>query len=485
MSSLAPQHRLAHSTRFAKAVAVVAACFAASFAPVRGDEVSYALPGTDVVLTVEGSVQFHPGRILSITHGRFGSVRFSREEVADVRKRPGRESIPKKIREAAAARDIKASLLAAREALKAGAPDLFRQALASLNEFAAEDPAVARLTRFVVAYDVAPTAWDQEAFERETFGVGQAPERFSAGRSLLYLVDPAADRNAKELAQHRLSLMEKVSQTFFFLLVFDGVDVELPARPLIGVWCSDAADFQTLRESRGPKLVEATGFFSPDPGVSVFFDQSTGPRFAPYLALAAAMQQERRQAKALRHPNFDEIARRADATQLVARTAKERADIETVVHESVHQLVAISGLLPSGSHPPRSLHEGLATYFEGYGGDGWPGPGSLPRERHARLVKLLDQTDSCSIADVLDGSPPRGDAKLEALDAYAYAWGATHFLAETRPAELYRFCRSVAEESREGKLPPERLRQLLVDATATDLASLDAEWRTYVRSLDP
>jgi hypothetical protein len=245
------------------------------------------------------------------------------------------------------------------------------------------------------------------------------------------------------------------------------------------------ADFESLRESYGPKLVEATGFFSADQGVSFFFDQSTGKRFAPYLALAAALQQERKQAKALKLPNFDEIARRADATQLVARAAKERADIETVAHESVHQLVVLSGLLPADSRPSRSLHEGLATYFEGYGGDGWPGPGTVLKERHARLLQLQGESDAYSLADVFADETRTDEAKLKTLDAYAYAWGATHFLAETRPAEFYRFCRSIADESREGKLSPERLRQLLADAMATDLETLDAQWRAYIRSLAP
>jgi hypothetical protein len=450
-----------------------------------GDEVTYALPGTDVVLSIEGSVHVRSGRTVSITHGRFGSVRFARDEVTYVRTASDPEAIPKAIRDAAAAKDAQALLAAARLALKAGRPDWFRQALASLNEFAAGDATVARATRFAAAYGEEPPSWDRTAFEKSTFGAGPLPDSFVGKRCLLYLIDPAPNPESKELAQHRLALMERVSETFFFLLVLDDVEVTLPSRPLIGVWCADAADFRSLRESYGPKLAEATGFFSADSGASFFFDQSTGTRFSPYFSLAAALQQERKQAKAEKWPNFDEIARRADATQLVARAAKERADIETVVHESVHQLVVLSGLLPTDPGLPRSLHEGLATYFEGYGGEGWPGPGTLLKERHARLLKLQGEPNAYSIADVFDDGARMGGAKLEALDAYAYAWGATHFLAETRPAAFYRFCRSVAQESRGGKLPSERLRQLLADATATDLQDLDAAWRAYIRALAP
>lgn len=446
---------------------------------------TYALPDTDVVLSIEGSVHTRPGRMISVTHGRFGSVRFSRDEVTYVRTKSDHEAIPKQIRDAAAAQDARALLAASRLALKAGRPDLFREALTSLNEFAANDATVVRATGFVAAYDIPPPLWDQAAFEKETFGDGPPPTSFLGKRCLLYLVDQAPNPESKELAQRRLALMERVSETFFFLLVLDGVEVAIPSRPLIGVWCADAADFQSLRESYGPKIAEATGFFSADSGVSFFFDQSTGKRFAPYFSLAAALQQQRKQAKAQRWPNFEEVARRADATQLVAHAAKERADIETVVHESVHQLVALSGLLPATSHPPRSLHEGLATYFEGYGGDGWPGPGTLLKERHARLLKLQGESDAYSIAEVFDDRSRTGEAKLEALDAYAYAWGATHFLMETRPADFFRFCRTVAAESQEGKVPPERLRQALADATGTDLEALDAEWRAYVRSLVP
>lgn len=452
---------------------------------IRGDEITYALPDTDVVLSFEGTVHVLPGRLVQVTHGRFGSVRFAQGEITYVRTKSDHEAVPRTMRDAAAAKDAPALLAAARLALKAGRPDWFRQALASLNEFAPDDPVVSRLTKFVAAYDAPLPAWDQATFARETFGPDPPPESLAGARCLLYVVDPNPNFESNKLAKYRLALMERVSETFFFLLALDGVDVTLPSRPLVGVWCAEATDYQALRETHGPTISEATGFFSADPGVSVFFDQSTGRRFAAYFSLAAALQKERTEAKALKLPNFEEIARRADATQLVARAAKERADIETVVHESVHQLVALSGLLPASSHPPRSLHEGLATYFEGYGGDGWGGPGSLLRERHARLLKLLSEPNSCSIADVLDDGPRPGGAKMDPLDAYAYAWGATFFLAETRPAELFRFCRSVADESQAGKLPPERLRQLLTDATGTSLETLDAEWRAYIREIGP
>jgi hypothetical protein len=98
---------------------------------------------------------------------------------------------------------------------------------------------------------------------------------------------------------------------------------------------------------------------------------------------------------------------------------------------------------------------------------------------------LLERPDSYSLADVLDDGSMIGGTKLEPRDAYAYAWGATHFLAETRPAEFFRFCRSVGEESKAAALPPGRLRQLATDSLGADAAALDAEWRTYMRALAP
>ncbi|HEV7279092.1 MAG TPA: DUF1570 domain-containing protein [Pirellulaceae bacterium] len=469
----------------ASAAVCIVACIACATVvhESRGDEVTYRLPDSDVVVSIPGTIRLRRGMI-AVTNGRHGGAYFSRDEVDYVRTRSDRDKIPKLIRDAAAEKDAEALLAAGGLALKAGRPDWFRQALAALNQFAPQHTEVARLTQFVAAYDAAPV-WDPAELEKATFGANPPNASLDGRRVRLYVVDASPDDASKKLAEDRIALMERVSETYFFVLALDGVELSLPDRPLVGVWCAKVVDYDKLRASHGPKFAEATGFYAADPGVSVFFDQSTGPRFASIFSLAATLQRDWKQAKAQNHPNIDEIARRAAATQLVARVAKERADVETVAHESVHQLLALSGLLPADSHPPRSLHEGIATYFEGYDGADWAGPGALLKERHARLIELMAQPDCYSLADVLDDGMLVAGAKPGTLDAYAYAWGATYFLAQTRPAEFFRYCRSVGKESQRGAIPPGRLRQMLADATGADLASLDAEWRSRMRDLAP
>lgn len=448
----------------------------------RADEVTYAVPMTAIELTFEGTVQVLPGPIVAVKHGRFGSVNFLPGEVAYVRKPSVRAELETKLRTAKALKNPNSLIAAGRDALKAGRPELFRESLAALVEIAPGDPTATRMTAFLEAYDTAP-AWDADAFARATLGPDGTPAAIARKRCVLYVIDSAPNVESRKLAQRRLLTMERVSETFFFLLALDEADVKLPSRPLVGIWCAQASDFEKLRERLGPSVAETTGFFAPDPGLSVFYDQSTSSRFAPLLALADALRQERDEARRKNSPHLQDIVRRSEAVGLVAKAAQERSDVETVAHESVHQLLALSGIFPTGADPPRSLHEGLATYFEGSGADGWAGPGVLLKERHARLVDLLKSPDACSLVEIVSQSPGPDRPKLDLLDSYAYCWGAAHFLAEHHPAAFYSFCREVGEESEGAKLPPQRIADLLTAAIGKDAAALDVEWRAHVAAL--
>lgn len=121
--------------------------------------------------------------------------------------------------------------------------------------------------------------------------------------------------------------------------------------------------------------------------------------------------------------------------ELLQSMRKNLRQVETIVHEAVHQLTFNSGLLRRYAQNPVWLSEGLAVYFEYASGRGnvlWSGPGGVSRI-HLPGFKRAQQGETlrlplptlCATDDAF-----YGDAD-QFSDSYAVGWALTYYLVRT------------------------------------------------------
>lgn len=117
--------------------------------------------------------------------------------------------------------------------------------------------------------------------------------------------------------------------------------------------------------------------------------------------------------------------------------------VATLVHEATHQMAFNCGLHRRLAPVPLWVSEGVAIYFEtpDLASDrGWRGIGGVNAPRRDRF--LAGQRGGW-LARLVRGDEPFRDAH-EALDAYAGAWAATAFLAQTRKAAFVEYLRMLS-----------------------------------------
>ena len=116
----------------------------------------------------------------------------------------------------------------------------------------------------------------------------------------------------------------------------------------------------------------------------------------------------------------------------VIRELKKRPrQVETIVHEAVHQLSYNAGLQIRYAANPTWLSEGLAVYFETASGRGsliWSRPGE-PNRTHLPGFKnaMTDQNLRLPLTELLSSDTAFSSSE-RAADAYAEGWALTMFL---------------------------------------------------------
>jgi hypothetical protein len=161
--------------------------------------------------------------------------------------------------------------------------------------------------------------------------------------------------------------------------------------------------------------------------------------------------------------------------------------IETIVHESIHQLAFNTGLHVRYADNPLWLLEGLATYFEGASGRGsllWGPPGQVSRIHHARLATTLGDNDALGLSlSVLLQSNEAFQSSDQLADAYAESWLLTHYLVK-RNSKAFRDI-SLALQTHEPLTAissDARLTQV-TEASGMPVAELEAELTRYAQRL--
>ncbi len=296
--------------------------------------------------------------------------------------------------------------------------------------------------------------------------------------------DHELDRKKRTRASKRLELMELLYASYFFKFALEGNLLPTPNEHLMVVLFGDQQDYDHYVHRLDPKLKQAAGFWSSKNNVAVYFDQGTTRHHLAVRQAADQLQGIKNGLVRARVRGSRDIVQFANALDKIVEISREQSDVSVVTHEATHQLAGNTGLLPRGELSLLWAHEGLATYFETPDGAGWGGIGAVNEERlnwYKALQQLPDESKlEFVISDKIFDYAKSSEATVA---AYGQAWALTHFLMETRFADLMRYYEAVSKlEVSERGIPRQKLVHVFVDIFG-DLDPLEDEWRAYMRGL--
>ena len=157
------------------------------------------------------------------------------------------------------------------------------------------------------------------------------------------------------------------------------------------------------------------------------------------------------------------------------------ANIETVMHETAHQLSFNSGLLNREGDVPLWVAEGLACYCEATNNGGWQGIGHMNGSRAAMLAAVLKQKGALLPLQQLIESDDwlRKTSNVnQAVLGYAQVWALFSLLMEERPKDVKKYLALIYTR----RAPEQRLADF-TEVFGTDLAKLEKQYQAYLREV--
>jgi len=445
----------------------------------KADFVLYRLPGTKMVVILEGKTKVLANRILEYTHPAFGSIALSLDDASIVKAPTRQEEFKRLLNKANKTKAIEDYLEAASQALKRGLLKEFYDCCSLAYKI---DPANATVKRLIEARKrIKQPLGDSSEVEKNLRDATNLPKLNVAVSSHYVLLHDTTEAkvNRKTRAQTRLELLELVYESYFMKFALDGIVLNPPKEHMMVLLFAEENTFHRYATLLSPELKMAAGFWSPKDNISVFYDQGTTKSMKLLTALAQDLQKSKLKLRG--SVVSQEIAHLANTFELLSKVAREESDIEVVSHEATHQLAGNSGLLSRGKIGARWAHEGLASYFETPAGAGWGGIGAVNDSRLSdyRIVSK-DPTRNRIELLISDELFYRARDQGEAVEAYGQAWGLTFFLMETR------FDRLVAYYERcsrfENELSPEKRVSVFIEVFG-DLRSIEREYHLFMTTL--
>jgi hypothetical protein len=322
--------------------------------------------------------------------------------------------------------------------------------------------------------------------------------RFEVARGrhvLLFHQHPARE------ALERVELVERVVTTFCLVMAAEGLELPVPRDRLVSVWFGRQADYLAFLHDEGADAFRTTtGYFHPTRNVVIAYDSRSSelqrtarealavrrreldlaraqlpPRGRIRFGLAGVVPRTLDRASAL--AELDRLGREVDRQQLLLDLDRRTIDLGTAAHETVHQLVACSGLAPRHSDFPLWLHEGFAAQFEVIRGGRWAGIG---RAHETRLPEWRRIATAPRLAQLLrDEGFGRGYQPA----AYAQAWALVYFLRKEHAAQFPTFLDLLRAPGSDVRPHPERIMSAFQAAFGHDLNALESEWHRFMNAL--
>ncbi len=171
-------------------------------------------------------------------------------------------------------------------------------------------------------------------------------------------------------------------------------------------------------------------------------------------------------------------------SELLRELRKNMRQVETIVHEAVHQLTYNTGLMVRYADTPLWLSEGLAVYFEPASGRSstiWNRPGEVSS---IHFPTLRDRIQNGSGFGLPFKSLLENDSAFltsETLaDAYGQAWALTYFLVRTNRKGLDQLLIQVGGQAPMKRLSPEERLNNFVQSTNSTLESSETDLLRFV-----
>ena len=454
--------------------------------PAQAELVFCMIPGTRLVVSMQGTTKVHAGGTVTFRHSRFGNLIFS---VTDLRifDVPTNDVLfRRKFLAASQEKDPAAFIKAAKFALKHGLLTEFHEAVDMALEIDPNNRA-GRRVRYAQKQMSKPLG-DSEYEEARLYAIVERQDmKVKKSEHFILLYDtPEEPPKGRKLSQaeERLELLETVYEVFMMQFFINNVKLEVPQERLMVVLFSDEKDYLRFAQLLDPALRSAAGFWVPTLNVSVFYAQGTGERFKQMNETSDRLQAMKAKALRFKPANTREIVRAADAISLLVEIEKENDDVSVVSHEATHHLAGNTGLLPRDVHIPTWVHEGLATFFEAPNDAVWSGMGAVNEERIRRYRALEHDTVHSNIDFITENRIFSEAGNLgSVLHGYGQAWALTHFLMERHFDKLMEYYRLLGQQKPGESMTPEEQGELFRKVFGEKTSGLESEWRAYMNKL--
>ncbi len=457
---------------------------------VRGDLFQYHVPGTNLVMTLQGRATVNPGRTVSFRHPKFKSIALRLEDVVgEIHRMPPVSSTGRRmLAKAKISKDPQRVLNAANWLLRHAELKSYYAAIDLVLELDPSNEEALRIKKLKEQMDQ-PVPEKPELEEKLRKEVRLKDFRIKRSKHFILFHDtpekPAEGRRLNR-ADERLRLLETVYEVFLLKFHSQGVPLKIPEERLMVLLFSEHDAFLDYAENLSKSLILAAGFWSPSTNISVFYDNGTAKQFQVLDDLEKALRQEAKEARRIRGPGAADIIRRYQAISLLLKIAKESSDIEVVSHEATHQMAGNTGLFPRDVRIPRWVHEGLAAYFEAPNDATWAGLGAVNEQRLDWYRALAANDREHSSLDFIVGDrifSQSGGIHSNILHAYGQAWALTHFLVERHFDKLMQYYQRLGQLPPDTPIPSDVLNDLFEEVFGEDRDHLESEWRDYMRSL--
>ncbi len=439
-----------------RSLLLLATCWLTLAGPVVADVLSFVHGGQ-----VECPVVDHPQTVdLILPWGHFSFPRgaFRRVILAESLSSTWRQREAKAEQSGTASARFEAAWWALEQGLTAEAILMFR--VANATPGASKHAPLVRVGRLLDHLDACLPTREEHVVDSLLAGSGWS--RLEGRHVVLIHQGGSAD------AAERLSVLDRVVETYYLSLAAQGLELPLPENKLVSIWFARQADYiSTLRRIDAAPFANTQGFYHP--GFKVVFAFDT--RSIPDQAVPRRDLQERRLNSCQSTDQWVEI----DRQMLLLDIRWRGIDLGIAAHETVHQLVAASRLAAHADDWPNWLHEGFSAQFEVVRNGRWAGIG------HSNDNRLPDWR---SIQHAPQLAPLLRDIGLSHgynRDRYAEAWSLVYFLRKTRPTEFVTFLQLLQAPHFPG--PNQTSQAAFESAFDANIMSLQIDWRRFMNQL--
>ncbi|HQR07480.1 MAG TPA: hypothetical protein PLN21_11690 [Gemmatales bacterium] len=370
--------------------------------------------------------------------------------------------------------------------------------------------------------------------------IGKDYKSMQKGHFLAYY--PSRD---DKVADAKLTRLEQAYHGIMYWFALQGKPLPVPAKQMVCIVAETTDKFQALHKMFDEvPMYTSDGFYSNLDNITVIAPKRVDPSYEKFYSMATSAE------TALKSHNLDFkklLSERPDRPAintagndnqkladivtgqifaLAANAAIDEGEVSTATLEAFRQACAASGYMPRTVILPRSVRDGLASFFSAPKSSGdhnlpalWSGIGGAHWLHLPLFRKMAEARKSSEPSITVDQKlPTRHSIKIGKLDvmavvtdrvfdkaekaskddkdflmqkAQAESWALTYYLAKSRMAELKKFYDELAQMPRDLELSPEVLEQAFGRAfdllepsgeklDKTKVEKFEADWAKYM-----